>query len=870
MGKLARKLDISQIKHLRKKRKNNPAIGLVSNQTEPLKEEKKTYNFDPHISPELRFDSKRAKIEKIIDKGLSGSSESAKVALSKLKNLSKPYLNWAGKAERTSFEVPIVSLHTHEKIDPRAVIERVRKTNTVDYEQQSLFKKEKKLSLSQAIDFYQHDKLWKNRLIAGDSLLVMNSLLEKEGMGGKVQCVYIDPPYGIKYGSNFQPFTNKRYVIDKKDEDLTAEPEMLKAFSDTWKLGIHSYLSYLRDRLLLTKELLTESGSCFVQISDENVHLVRNLMDEIFGRENFISQITFRTKNRPMNPKHLEQMCDFALWYSKNKNQLKYRRLYLNKNVQGNSLWKYIGFPNGSFRKLTKEEIDNHSLLEKDFKNKGKIFRSVSIEPVGKNESRIFSVKFKGKDYKPSNSWKYNKQTINELIKKELLISEGRSLQGKYFLDFYPVQALTIPWNDTNLGNTKRYVVQTAEKTIERCLLMTTDPGDLVFDPTCGSGTTAYVAEKWGRRWITCDTSRVAITLAKQRLITAQFDYYKLKNKDEGVSSGFQYKTVPHITLGSIANNESPKEEVLYDQPKKDNIKARVTGPFTVEAVPSQTVLSPGEDKAVSFKYEWLEEVKKSSIRGKKGITSDMAFANLERLKGFKFLHAEGTTTNPRTCVISFGPEHAPMNKRHVESALKEITAKEEKPDILIFASFHFDPSSARLIDEYKSNKTKAVKIQMNMDLQTYDLKKKRSSDESFWLVGSPDVDLTKQKKDEYTVEVKGWDYYNPATGKVEPGGKSKIALWMLDTDYDGRAVFPRQVFFPMAGKSDGWAKLAKSLKSEIDQDLIEQYRGTVSLPFKKGEHKKIAVKIIDDRGIESLKVMDFPKIKGKDRKLAG
>ncbi len=264
MGKPARKIDITQFKHKKKKRKNNPPIGLVSNETEPLKvEKKKKYAFDEHLSPELKFDSKRGEIEKIIDKGLSGSEQEAKTALETLKKMQEPYLNWTGKAEQTSFEVPTVSLHTHEKIDSRAIIEQVRKTNSVNYEQLSLFKKEQIIPKNEAIDFYKHDKGWSNRLIAGDSLVVMNSLLEKEGMAGKIQCIYIDPPYGIKYGSNFQPFTNKRDVKDKEDRDLTAEPEMLKAFRDTWELGIHSYLTYMRDRLLLARELLTESGVLF-------------------------------------------------------------------------------------------------------------------------------------------------------------------------------------------------------------------------------------------------------------------------------------------------------------------------------------------------------------------------------------------------------------------------------------------------------------------------------------------------------------------------------------------------------------------------------------------------------------------------------
>ena len=927
MGKPARKLDISQIKHLRKKRKNNPAIGLIDSKTEPLKVEKKQYTFDPHISPEqqsdpirekikkiipklsgsnkeresaleklkklqytfdssippeLHFDSKKAKIEKIIDKGLSGSHKEAKAALFKLKNLSKPYLNWAGKAERTSFEVPTVSLHTHERIDPRAVIEQVRKTNTVDYEKLSLFKKEGKLPTSQAIDFYQHEKLWKNRLIAGDSLLVMNSLLEKEGLAGKIQCVYIDPPYGIKYGSNFQPFTNKRDVKDKKDEDLTAEPETLKAFRDTWELGIHSYLSYLRDRLLLTKELLTDSGSCFVQISDENMHLVRNLMDEIFGIDCFV--VSFPVKKKGSQKSSLiSPVNDYLIWYSrtpKTTNQIKYHSLFNKRPFDPENLDGFIGVEiNGKDYNLRNlkdpkghyfDYLLNPKKVFQDYPT-AKFFRADPLQCGGVRKNQSVPFTFKDKEFKPKEGscWKTTAMDQNgkpsgmeNLAKNNRLVIKGKNLYYRRYFSDFEYKALSNWWDNLGGASNQIYVVQTNEQIIQRCLLMTTDPGDLVFDPTCGSGTTAYVAEKWGRRWITCDTSRVAVTLAKQRLITANFDYYKLKNKNEGINSGFQYKTVPHITLGSIANNEPAKEEVLYDQPLKDNTKARVTGPFTVEAVPPPTVQSLGWDKKIPFKYEWLDKVKRSGIKGKRGIATDMDFSQLEKLSGFKFLHAEGVTKNPRSVVISFGPEHAPMDKRHVEQALSELQKKEKKPDVLVFASFHFDPEASRLINDCKSEKTKAVQIQMNMDLQTSDLKKKTSS-ESFWLVGSPDVEIKNsfgKNKNEYIVEAQGWDYYNPATGKIKSGGKNKIAMWVLDTDYDGRAVFPRQVFFPMAGKNDGWGKLAKSLKSEIDQSLMEKYRGTVSLPFKSGENKKIAVKIIDDRGIEYLKVLDFPK----------
>jgi len=400
---------------------------------------------------------------------------------------------------------------------------------------------------------------------------------------------------------------------------------------------------------------------------------------------------------------------------------------------------------------------------------------------------------------------------------------------------------------------------------------MTTDPGDLVFDPTCGSGTTAYVAEQWGRRWITCDTSRVAITLAKQRLMTALFEYYQLAHKTEGVGSGFVYKTVPHITLKSIANNEPAAEEMLYDQPDKDTSKARVTGPFTVEAVPAQTAkpLNEIEEQPVSDESitrsgqtlrqsEWRDELFKTGIRGKAG--QRINFSRVEPFGGTHWLHADAETKGDKSerVVISFGPEHQPLEQRQVALAIEEAQLLVPKPKIVVFAAFQFDPEAAKDIDETDWPGVTLLKAQMNADLLTDDLKKKRSSSESFWLIGQPDVKLEKIEDGKYQIEVLGFDYYNTRDGNIDSGGTENIAMWMLDTDYDGRSLYPRQVFFPMAGEREGWTRLAKNLKAEIDEELIEAYRGTMSLPFEQGENKRVAVKIIDDRGIESLKIMEL------------
>ena len=863
------KKSIETYAHTGKERVNNPPVGLVTPDTDK-DAGKKTYTYDPHLDPQLQ---------------------------------------WAGKAEHTSFEVPTVSLHVHERIDPRTIVEAVRKRNG-SKPQMSLFAApEENPPIRQAIEFYKHRHNWTNRLIAGDSLLVMNSLLEKEGLGGQVQMVYIDPPYGIRYGSNFQPFVNKRDVTDGKDEDLTQEPETIRAFRDTWELGIHSYLAYLRDRLLLARELLHESGSCFVQISDENVHHARELMDEVFGPTNFLSLITFR-KTTGSTTKTLPRTSDYLLFYGKEANVTKYRKLYLPTELgdEGATEYRRVELPDESLLPISR--FIKNGLVELPVGSR--VFATDSIVSKGGNDPDVV-LDWEGRKFvlscKPNRHWKPGVEGIKRLWQVgRLLRQSGLRIYKRYFEDF-PYREISHVWTDTRGEDEPDYVVQTSTKVLERCILMTTDPGDLVFDPTCGSGTTAHIAEQWGRRWITCDTSRVATALAKQRIMTASYDYYELAYPDEGIGSGFRYKTVPHITLGSIAKNPDIREgmsreaidvaitrhgpqETLYDQPEIDLSKTRVTGPFTVEAVPAPAVQPLDEivdeqpaDSSVARtgqtlrQADWRDELFRTGIRGK--AKQRISFARLEPLSGTRWLHADGetkpdsagadrirdggTASNLERVVVSFGPDNTPMEQRQVALAIEEAQTLVPKPTIIIFAAFQFDSEAAKDIDETNWPGVTLLKAQMNADLLTDDLKKKRASNESFWLIGQPDVELEQvsdgEDKGKFQVSVRGFDYYNTKTGNVESGGRDRIAMWMLDPDYDGRSLFPRQVFFPMAGDEDGWAKLAKNLKAEIDTDLIEAYRGTTSLPFAAGESKRIAVKIIDDRGIESLKILSLEDI---------
>ena len=785
--------EIDSYAHKGAKRKNNPPVGLVSSATDKLNG-RTTYQHDPHIDP---------------------------------------YLSWAGKAEGLSFEVQNVSLHVHERIDPKRITKSFLKEKKAFEKQLSLFDEpDNEPPLHKAIDFYRHEQDWTNRLIAGDSLLVMNSLLRKEGMAGKVQMVYIDPPYGIKYNSNFQPFINKRDVKDGNDGDIPAEPEMIQAFRDTWELGIHSYLTYLRNRLLLAKELLHESGSCFVQISDENVHHVRELMDEIFKKENFINQIGFRTAmTKPTD--RLNNVFDYVLWYGKDTKELKFRPLFIKRN----------------------------------YEDENEIVGTQQIE--ASVPQSMYSFKYKGKTYNPVNGWRVSEKGLSKLADMDRLHSSGTLRFIRYVKDFPYVQYDNI-WTTQMSEQTKVYVVQTSEKVIQRCLLMTTDPGDLVFDPTCGSGTTAYVAEQWGRRWITCDTSRVAVTLAKQRLMTAKFDYFELAHPEEGVRSGFKYKTVPHITLGSIANNEPAKEETLYDKPFVEKNKVRVTGPFTVEAVPSLRVKPfDGKEPKMEVKgnelartgetgnqAQWRDELRATGIRTIGG--KIIPFSRVEPMVATRFLHAEGEIledgTTKKAC-ISFGPDYGALEQRQIEEALKEARSLKVKPDFVVFAAFHFDPEAAKDVDQIEWKGVTILKAQMSVDLLTQDLRKKRSSNQSYWLIGQPDVEVKKLKDGQYKVIVHGFDYYDPVSSEVISRSNKHIAMWFLDTDYDERSLMPDQVFFPMADSNRDWTKLARALSGEVDEELVETFRGTESLSFESGNNRKIAVKIIDNRGIESFVV---------------
>jgi adenine-specific DNA-methyltransferase len=799
------------------------------------------------------------------------------------------WLNKYGNDDRDALlKVDIRSLYRHEHIAPEALIKNLYKVTETKSDQISLFAINEmfgnaldKDEIDKVSEYYQHQDGWTNRLIQGDSHLVMASLLEREGMAGQVQTIFMDPPYGIKYGGNWQIKLNNRDVKDGSDEALTGEPEQIKAFRDTWELGIHSYLSYLRDRLLIAKELLKESGSCFVQISDENVHLVRNLMDEVFGSENFINQIIV-LKTAGKGTKFLDPISDYILLYAKNINNLKYRQLYSDKGIGSDkaSEYRYIMFDDGSFRTLKKNEI-NDGLIPTN----GKLFRPSALTSQTGSNSTTFEFDYLSKKYKPSSGgWKTNLSGLNKLAGKNRLLPRDKSISYIRYLEDFPVTPISNVWDDVRWGfdaSEKRYVVETNVRVIQRCILMTTDPGDLVLDPTCGSGTTAFVAEQWGRRWITIDTSRIALNIAKQRIMTAVYPYYKLYDENQSdIRQGFIYKTVPHITLKSLANDEPPATETLYDQPEVDKKLLRVSGPFTVETLQNYEPINPedldNEIREAEEEGAFEEVIKQHLVSAgiKNGRKDEMViFRSVELLAG-EALHGEGfyqTAKGEEKAYFHIGPKFGTVSKKLVSDAIKECRQRGDA-NWLVILGFSFESDISGSTQTTSMGNFEVTKCRIHDDLLQEGLKKKPAkSAASFVTIGEPDIELNK-KGNEVTIEIKGLDIYDPIKDIVKPRDVHDIAYWMVDDDYDGSNFVVKQVFFCGGDKSefDKWKKgldnlakentkkkVEKTLKIEIDDEAFDRLYGHISHPIEiKKKGQKIAIRIISQFGEESTKVL--------------
>jgi len=822
-----------------------------------------------------------------------------------------PQLVWKGKDEQDGHDLSVVTvpIYIQEKIEPKAIIEDLRRDSVSREDELRLFADFNGIEPQHVLDFYNHGVNWSNRMILGDSLLVMNSLAEKENLKGQVQMIYIDPPYGIKFGSNWQVSTRKRDVRDGKDTDLVRQPEQIRAFRDTWEKGIHSYLSYLRDRLMVARELLTESGSVFVQIGDENVHLVRSLLDEVFGRENFVSLITFKKTSAVGSfqggTNVVAGTTDFLVWYSRDVARVKYRQLYRDKVIDGagGAAYTWVEELDGTRRSTTQSERETDTTI-------GRFFRPspLTSETVREAQTTVFDVDLGGRTFIPSKGgWKTNQVGMNQLRAAGRLVVTGRTLNYVRYLDDFPAFPITNLWEDTQSGSgmDKVYVVQTNQKVIERCLLMTTDPGDLVLDPTCGSGTTAYVAEQWGRRWITIDTSRVALALARTRLMAARFPYYLLTDSTEGrnkeaeltgvppatsptnndVKQGFVYRRVPHVTLKSIANNPDIKEgmsreeveaaiarhaeqELLVDQPYEDNRRVRVTGRFTVESLSPHRVLDPEDQDQPESEIEAerdpdrlgyvptiLANLRKAGVQNR--IKDErLSFDTLEPHAG-EWIQASGTYTdkdgNQKRVAISTGPEHGTVGPLQIKNAAIEAV-RGLGHDVLIVCGFAFDAQADETAKQF--GELVVLPTRMNPDLMMGgELLKKTGAANLFMVFGEPDVTI-KEEDGQIVVELRGLDVYDPTTGEIRSNSTDDIACWFIDTNYNRESFFVRHAYF--TGADAPYDRLKRALRAEIDEEAWATLYATVSRPFPKPETGRIAIKVINHYGDEVMKVYEI------------
>lgn len=816
-----------------------------------------------------------------------------------------PELYWLNKyrndnedTQHPSLKTDIRSLYVHEDINPEQLINRlyqVRDEKAAGFENQTeLFEEmfreqDEEDELERVASYYQHNENWKNRLILGDSLLVMNSLLNREGMRGQVQCVYIDPPYGIKYGGNWQMRINSTNVKEN-DGGISGEPETIKAYRDTWELGINSYLSYLRDRLVMARELLTESGSCFVQISDENVHLVRNLMDEVFGSENFVSQIIYQKTTGAGSPGELTapaSVADYIIWYAKNKETVKYRKLFLNKDFEGGGGYNRIELEDGSRMSISNWEIANKRKFIYSTKPKGsRVYALSDLTSQSGGDIGRFAIEFEGKIYKIKNNniWKTNQLGIERLKDKKRIeaTSNGTLRYVRYFDDF-PAQAIPNMWTDTssNVGGDKIYTVQSGTKAVQRCILMTTDPGDLVLDPTCGSGTTAYVAEQWGRRWITIDTSRIAQNIAKRRLTTALYPYYE--TYDENIRHGFRYKKVPHITLKSLANDLPAEEEILYDQPEIDKKRIRVSGPFTVETLQNYNVKSPEslvERKNETEDNQQFVERIFSNLRAngiRNGLKGHAAlFYGLQPVAN-PYLNARGyykdEQGNEVLAYLMIGPKFGTVSKQSVNMAIREFRQKlNEGASTLYILGFSFeDDIKNEDIQDYNLGTFHVVKVRMNDDLLQDGLLKKDKAAGSFIIIGEPDIRLVRDDDDTCHVEIQGMDMYDPIQDRVAERNVADIAYWELDDRYSGTEFVVRSIHFCGGDKKEfnAWKKglqsvaprqikrdIGRTLRMEFPEEVWDTLYDFRSAPINYEKGRKLAVRVISQFGEESTKVI--------------
>ena len=800
----------------------------------------------------------------------------------RIDNTNHPVLQW-NRTERQEFEHG--PLYTHEKILPAILIQSAMKDD--DQLKMDLFSQFNGLPENADYEWYEHEGYWQNQLIHGDGKRVMASLAEREGLAGKVQMIYMDPPYNIKFNANFQLKTDEIEVGESGDA-LPHDPMVVKAFRDAYAGNIHTFLDNLHEQITLARELLTESGSCFVQIGYENVHEVACLMNEVFGKENHVATIPYFTATN-QSGRMIPQIGNWIIWFAKEKEQAKYRQIY-EKTTRKEAIlhMAYTAMyelPDGTSKPITAEQRENPEKIPQE----ARIFERRPLTSSGTSTiGRSEQFHWNGETHQcpPGEHWRISIEGMQNLAQRGRIISGDRGTIGwKLYEDEKPGKTLTSKWDDAGRSYDKRYIVQSPERTIERCILMTTDPGDLVLDPTCGSGTTAYVAERWGRRWITIDTSRVAIAVARQRLATSKFDYFLLQDSEAGakreaelpgaqpitpsgtkdVQKGFVYPRILRVSAATLAYGI---EEYIYlvDQPERNQRKTRVCSAFTVESDSRAAALRTDQEEESTLREsptrdQILEALPVAGIRYGKDHWQVMDLephphtyivthtATLREKKSGKKLRAG----------VYIAPEDATTSPQHIRQAVREVPNMVPERDTLLVISFAYEaPATA---GEYQNmGSVQVIRAEANKDLTIPGLKNS-PGDNSFVVVGEPDAEIRKAPNGQLELEVHGVDTYDPKINTVRAGEVRDIHCIMTDTDFDGLSFRVRRINFPNQTKDKQLERMKRDLRRHIDDEKWDRLMTAVTIPFDPPESRKVAVKVIDKAGMETMRVLDMEEI---------
>ena len=806
---------------------------------------------------------------------------------------SAPRLSWHRGEALDNLQLEAHPLYIHEKIHPANFIETLRESG-----KPTLWEEFNSLPENSTYEWYQHKGNWQNRIIRGDSSRIMASLLAKEGMGGKVQMVYFDPPYGISFKSNFQASTRSRDV-GSGSKDIPNDLPTITAFRDTYENGIHSYLDNIYKNSVLARDLLSEQGNFFLQIGAANVHRLAVMLDEIFGSENRIATIPF-AKTGVSSSSKLPSVADYLLWYAKDKEQSKYHQFYelLSREEKLKYLSSYssVEESDGTCRPLTSEEEKDLSKLP----NGARLYGRSQLTSTGKSTTgRSDDYTWNGKRYRcySDRQWSVSREGLDNLARLGRLDAAGKSdvLCWKRYEQEIPGRRINNLWSQQMSATDMHYVVETAESTIKRCILMSTDPGDLVLDITCGSGTTAYVAEKWGRRWITTDTSGTAVSLARQRITTGLFDFYLLSDSKEGaakeanlpgvsseknagnanyrqdISKGFVYERVPTVSAGILAYDKQAEPTYLVNSPCKKPGTIRVASPFTVESESPYRYIAPEEigseneypegqinaikstleatginskDNRLRFKEitEWIDEPESRAYITHLGIIDSQA---------------ENDETAGRRAAIAIAPDDMTVSPTYINKLAEGAVRIPDNINMLVVIAFAFE-ASVRSKPFEQRGRLEIIKAQANLDLLIGNLRD-NEKDSAFVMIGEPDIHIEKVAPDLLRIEVLGYDTYNPAISNVTAGGPKDIACWMLDSDYDGNSFYARYIHFPNQSNDKQIKRLEAKLAKSLNKEAWESMLSYKSIPFKKPQSGRIAVRIITTTHTEMTTVIDCP-----------